>query len=449
MERVRAILRDDRVRTDGEPSLEWLHAKDDAEVKRVLTSFKGVGPKTVACVMMFTMGRAEFPVDTHVLHIAKKLGWLPQDASREQAYEHLNRRVPNECKLDLHVLPVEHGCAPSAPRTASSRRPSPPPTVPARRPILDAHVSTRTLLPTSGVTPPPHAKPCSSPTSTSNQAHASFFSPCPGGAHHLLRVRAEGEARPSIVVAVLPPVGVLVVLAFLALLLLGRGGRLGLPQFGLLSQNLDSLVCFSSVTSPLASTSILVLVRCKCVPRRLVATNPTSRRPPRDTKESQDGDAGSTPSLRNAEDGRKVHQSRRHKHAFPPIIPEQRAVLGRQGCQQTVGVVSSFATLISKIWPPTFSRSRLRRRVEVIAGKPVVLVAVFQFGCISNNRFFIPCALALRAGTPAGLKPAPLALTPARAPRARCAPTPNGSRVPVRVLLDLASWRRAAARRRP
>ena len=65
---ARARLRDDRVRTDGEPSLEWLHSKrDDAEVKRVLTSFKGVGPKTVACVMMFTMGRAEFPVDTHVL----------------------------------------------------------------------------------------------------------------------------------------------------------------------------------------------------------------------------------------------------------------------------------------------------------------------------------------------------------------------------------------------
>ena len=59
MERVRAILRDDRVRTDSEPSLEWLHSKPDEEVKAVLTSFKGVGPKTVACVMMFTMGRAE------------------------------------------------------------------------------------------------------------------------------------------------------------------------------------------------------------------------------------------------------------------------------------------------------------------------------------------------------------------------------------------------------
>lgn len=109
MERVRLILQDERVRTQGEPSLEWLHGKSDAEAKRVLTSFKGVGPKTVACVMMFTMGRAEFPVDTHVLHIGIKLGWLPANASREHAYEHLNRRVPDACKLDLHVLLVEHG----------------------------------------------------------------------------------------------------------------------------------------------------------------------------------------------------------------------------------------------------------------------------------------------------------------------------------------------------
>ena len=158
MERVRAILRDDRVRTDSEPSLEWLHSKPDEEVKAVLTSFKGVGPKTVACVMMFTMGRAEFPVDTHVLHIAKKLGWLPADASREQAYEHLNRRVPNECKLDLHVLLVEHGkcCAQGAPRTASSRRRCAVDAA-ARRPILDARVTVDNVhAARRGYPPPPY-----------------------------------------------------------------------------------------------------------------------------------------------------------------------------------------------------------------------------------------------------------------------------------------------------
>ncbi|EGB12298.1 hypothetical protein AURANDRAFT_5189, partial [Aureococcus anophagefferens] len=113
MERVRAILADPRVAgrgAAGEPCLQWLHGeRDDAVVKRTLSSFKGVGPKTVSCVMMFTMGRAEFPVDTHVLHIAKMCKWLPEAATREKAYEHLNRRVPDEVKFALHVLLVEHG----------------------------------------------------------------------------------------------------------------------------------------------------------------------------------------------------------------------------------------------------------------------------------------------------------------------------------------------------
>ncbi|KAJ1444578.1 DNA glycosylase [Pelagophyceae sp. CCMP2097] len=110
MERIRAILRDPRCAAEGgEPSLEWLRGRNDVEVKKVLSSFNGVGPKTVACVMMFTLGRAEFPVDTHVLFIAKRLGWLPERATREQAHSHLNVRVPDQSKLSLHVLLVDHG----------------------------------------------------------------------------------------------------------------------------------------------------------------------------------------------------------------------------------------------------------------------------------------------------------------------------------------------------
>ena len=44
-----------------------------------------------------------------VWHIAKKLGWVPSHASREQAYLHLNARVPDKIKYDLHVLLVRHG----------------------------------------------------------------------------------------------------------------------------------------------------------------------------------------------------------------------------------------------------------------------------------------------------------------------------------------------------
>ena len=39
---------------------------DDEAIKAELTRFKGVGAKTVACVLMFCLERPEFPVDTHV-----------------------------------------------------------------------------------------------------------------------------------------------------------------------------------------------------------------------------------------------------------------------------------------------------------------------------------------------------------------------------------------------
>ena len=52
----------------------YVRGLDDAAAKKELLRFKGVGPKTVACVLMFCLGRAEFPVDTHVWRITRDLG---------------------------------------------------------------------------------------------------------------------------------------------------------------------------------------------------------------------------------------------------------------------------------------------------------------------------------------------------------------------------------------
>eukprot|EP00808_Paulinella_micropora_P022086 g28747.t1 len=90
-------------------SLEWLRDETDEAAKRYLTSLNGVGPKTAACVLMFCMGRGEFPVDTHVWRISKRLGWVGKAASREDTYERLNALVPESIKHDLHVLLVMHG----------------------------------------------------------------------------------------------------------------------------------------------------------------------------------------------------------------------------------------------------------------------------------------------------------------------------------------------------
>ena len=65
--------------------------------------------RQVACVLLFGLGRTDFPVDTHVWKIALSLGWLPAKAGREEAYAHLNSRVPAAMKYELHVLLVEHG----------------------------------------------------------------------------------------------------------------------------------------------------------------------------------------------------------------------------------------------------------------------------------------------------------------------------------------------------
>ncbi|CAK0784502.1 hypothetical protein CVIRNUC_007706 [Coccomyxa viridis] len=119
-ERVKAILATLK-QERGSISLEYIREMEDEELKAELTRFKGVGAKTVACVMMFCLARDEFPVDTHVWRISKKLGWVPGKANRDDTYRHMNIRVPADIRYDLHVLLVEHGkrCA----RCASNGKP--------------------------------------------------------------------------------------------------------------------------------------------------------------------------------------------------------------------------------------------------------------------------------------------------------------------------------------
>ncbi|KAI1652859.1 DNA glycosylase [Daldinia decipiens] len=84
---------------------------DDEEAMRELISFRGVGPKTASCVLLFCVGRASFAVDTHVHRLTGMMGWRPASASRDEAFAHLDARVPDALKYGLHVLLIEHGRA--------------------------------------------------------------------------------------------------------------------------------------------------------------------------------------------------------------------------------------------------------------------------------------------------------------------------------------------------
>ena len=102
---VLARLRDEH----GSPSLDHLEAMNDAEAVEYLTSFKGVGVKTAACVLCFSMGRDVIPVDTHVHRIALRLGLVPEGTNAIRTHGILNQIVPPELRYELHVLLIGHG----------------------------------------------------------------------------------------------------------------------------------------------------------------------------------------------------------------------------------------------------------------------------------------------------------------------------------------------------
>ena len=104
------LLLDALLEERGELSLEFLRGVSTADVKKKLRAYKGVGAKTISCVLLFCLGRADFPVDTHVWKIALALGWVPKNADRDGTYAHLNARVPDGLKYALHVH-VRVACA--------------------------------------------------------------------------------------------------------------------------------------------------------------------------------------------------------------------------------------------------------------------------------------------------------------------------------------------------
>jgi endonuclease III len=116
--RIKAILDEIRSR-EGKLTLDRLRELGDQEVADYLCELPGVGPKTAACVLVFSMGRPAFPIDTHVHRIARRLGWIADKATAEHAHAVLAPAIPADIRYDLHVAFIDHGrkiCKPKMPR---------------------------------------------------------------------------------------------------------------------------------------------------------------------------------------------------------------------------------------------------------------------------------------------------------------------------------------------
>ncbi|HUG14425.1 MAG TPA: endonuclease III [Thermomicrobiales bacterium] len=84
-----------------------------------LTSLRGVGPKTAACVLLFSMDRPAMPVDTHVHRVSLRLRLVPPGTSAELAPALLEACIPPDSMYDAHMLLIQHGrvtCKARAPR---------------------------------------------------------------------------------------------------------------------------------------------------------------------------------------------------------------------------------------------------------------------------------------------------------------------------------------------
>ena len=73
----------------GTLDLSFLKDMPDADALAWLTRFKGVGPKTASIVLMFSLGKPAFPVDTHVYRVSGRIGLRPETISAEQAHTYL------------------------------------------------------------------------------------------------------------------------------------------------------------------------------------------------------------------------------------------------------------------------------------------------------------------------------------------------------------------------
>jgi endonuclease-3 len=95
----------------GDLDLSWMFDADAQTCREYMEKFHGVGPKTIACVLVFFLDKPAFPVDTHVFRVTKRLGWIREKASPDEAHRVLEKLIPDECKLDLHVNLISHGRA--------------------------------------------------------------------------------------------------------------------------------------------------------------------------------------------------------------------------------------------------------------------------------------------------------------------------------------------------
>lgn len=111
--KARSIQKTLRALTERDPeqpfTLRWLDSGDIERARAELITLPGVGMKTASCVLLFSLGRPAFPVDTHVWRVTRRLGLIGASVSADAAHSALERLIPPEWRHTMHINLIRLG----------------------------------------------------------------------------------------------------------------------------------------------------------------------------------------------------------------------------------------------------------------------------------------------------------------------------------------------------
>jgi endonuclease-3 len=93
----------------GSLNLDFLAGLPTEDARAWLTKFNGVGPKTAAIVLCFSLNKPAFPVDTHIYRVTGRIGLRPDKMTVEQAHPHLESVFPPQTYYAAHLNIIRLG----------------------------------------------------------------------------------------------------------------------------------------------------------------------------------------------------------------------------------------------------------------------------------------------------------------------------------------------------
>jgi endonuclease-3 len=93
----------------GSLDLDFLRFLPPEDVRQWLMGFKGVGQKTAAIVMQFSLGMPAFPVDTHIFRLSKRWALIGEKVSADNAHQLLADLFDPDLYYAAHLNIIRHG----------------------------------------------------------------------------------------------------------------------------------------------------------------------------------------------------------------------------------------------------------------------------------------------------------------------------------------------------